>query len=99
MMPDLTTPTTELTADESQIIRMAWEDRTSFDEILQLTGYREAEVIALMRRALTRRSFKMWRARVHGRRTKHAALHAQQQEAAHGPKHRVQAHAKALEID
>jgi uncharacterized protein (TIGR03643 family) len=53
---------------------MAWEDRTSFDAIEQQFGLNEAAVIALMRRELKRSSFKMWRERVTGRATKHAAL-------------------------
>lgn len=61
-------------ADISRVIEMAWEDRTSFDAIEQQFGLNEAAVIALMRRELQRSSFKMWRERVTGRATKHAAL-------------------------
>ena len=61
-------------ADISRVIEMAWEDRTSFDAIEQQFGLNEAAVIALMRRQLQRSSFKMWRERVTGRATKHAAL-------------------------
>jgi uncharacterized protein (TIGR03643 family) len=61
-------------ADISRVIEMAWEDRTSFDAIEQQFGLNEAGVITLMRRELTRSSFKMWRERVSGRATKHAAL-------------------------
>ena len=61
-------------ADISRVIEMAWEDRTSFDAIEQQFGLNEAAVIALMRRELKRSSFKMWRERVTGRATKHAAL-------------------------
>lgn len=32
-----------------KIIRMAWEDRTTFDEIKKQTGYAEADVIRVMR--------------------------------------------------
>jgi uncharacterized protein (TIGR03643 family) len=56
---------------ESAVIRMAWEDRTSFDEIKARTGLSEAEVIALMRRCLKASSFRMWRKRVSGRASKH----------------------------
>ena len=54
-------------ADISRVIEMAWEDRTSFDAIEQQFGLNEAAVIALMRRELKRRSFKMWlgRSRAH----------------------------------
>lgn len=53
------------------VIRMAWEDRTSFEQIEKSTGLREKDVIALMRRELKPRSFKLWRKRVSGRVTKH----------------------------
>ena len=53
------------------IIRMAWEDRTSFEEILSRTGLSEAEVIRIMRRELKPCSFRLWRKRVSGRVTKH----------------------------
>jgi uncharacterized protein (TIGR03643 family) len=66
--------TLELTPDESRIIEMAWEDRTTFDAIEATFGLNESQVIALMRRSMKRSSFKMWRERVTGRVTKHAAL-------------------------
>tara|TARA_B100001093_G_scaffold456865_1_gene468145 strand:+ start:51 stop:278 length:228 start_codon:yes stop_codon:yes gene_type:complete len=53
------------------IIRMAWEDRTSFEEILSRTGLSEAEVIRIMRKELKPSSFRLWRKRVSGRVTKH----------------------------
>jgi uncharacterized protein (TIGR03643 family) len=58
----------------SRIIEMAWEDRTAFDAIEAQFGLNESAVIALMRREMKRSSFKMWRERVTGRATKHAAL-------------------------
>ena len=61
-------------ADISRIIEMAWEDRTPFESIAMQFGLNEAAVIVLMRRQLKRSSFKMWRERVTGRATKHAAL-------------------------
>jgi uncharacterized protein (TIGR03643 family) len=61
-----------LTAEQSSnLIRMAWEDRTTFDEIRALTGFCEHDVIALMRRELKASSFRLWRKRVTGRVTKH----------------------------
>lgn len=54
-----------------RIIEMAWEDRTPFDAIAQQFGISEQEVIALMRREMKESSFKMWRKRVQGRKTKH----------------------------
>lgn len=50
---------------------MAWEDRTSFDEIERRTGLAEADVIRLMRAHLKPGSFRRWRQRVSGRITKH----------------------------
>jgi uncharacterized protein (TIGR03643 family) len=62
------------TDDINRIIQMAWEDRTSFDTIHTQFGVNEAEVIKLMRKHMKRSSFMLWRARVTGRKTKHAAL-------------------------
>ena len=59
---------------ESKVIRMAWEDRTTFDEMHKTTGLTEAEVIKLMRRCLKASSFRMWRKRVSGRVTKHGKM-------------------------
>lgn len=56
-----------------RIIEMAWEDRTPFDAIEAQFGISEKEVIKLMRREMKENSFKMWRKRVQGRSTKHAA--------------------------
>ena len=53
------------------IIRMAWADEISFDKIKQDKGLSEAEVINIMRSNLKAGSFKLWRKRVSGRRTKH----------------------------
>ena len=61
------------TRDVDRVIEMAWEDRTPFGAIEAQFGLAEAEVIALMRRELKPSSFRMWRARVRGRRTKHVA--------------------------
>lgn len=61
-------------AETDRIIEMAWEDRTPFDAIALQFGLSEQQVIELMRREMKRASFKMWRARVQGRRTKHNVL-------------------------
>lgn len=58
-------------SERDKIIRMAWEDRTSFDEIEKKTGFTEAQVIKLMRKEMKPSSFRMWRKRVSGRVTKH----------------------------
>ena len=62
----------ELRPDEvSRVIEMAWEDRTPFEAITSTFGLTESQVIALMRHEMTLSSFKMWRKRVSGRKTKH----------------------------
>ena len=48
-----------------RIIEMAWEDRTPFSAIEYQFGLKEKEVVQLMRRQLKRRSFELWRKRVH----------------------------------
>jgi uncharacterized protein (TIGR03643 family) len=57
-----------------RIIQMAWEDRTTFDAIYRQFALNESAVIKLMRASMKPSSFKMWRARVCGRKTKHQAL-------------------------
>ena len=61
-------------ADVSRIIEMAWEDRTPFEAIKAQFGLDESAVIDLMRAQLKSSSFRMWRKRMKGRVTKHAAL-------------------------
>lgn len=58
----------------NDIIRMAWADEISFEEIKRKRGIGEAEVIRLMRRNLKPSSFKLWRKRVSGRGAKHEKL-------------------------
>lgn len=58
--------------DIDRIIEMAWEDRTTFEAIALQFGLIEKQVIALMRREMKASSFRMWRKRVSGRKTKHA---------------------------
>ena len=57
--------------DIARIIEMAWEDRTPFDIIHKEFNLTHDELIRLMRNNLKRSSFKLWRKRVNGRRTKH----------------------------
>lgn len=59
--------------DIDRIVEMAWEDRTPFDAITAQFGLSEKEVIELMRREMKPSSWRMWRARVQGRSTKHVA--------------------------
>ena len=58
-------------AEISRIIEMAWEDRTPFEAIQAQYGLTESAVIALMRKEMKASSFRMWRKRVSGRKTKH----------------------------
>jgi uncharacterized protein (TIGR03643 family) len=60
--------------DISRIIEMAWEDRTPFEAIELQFGLKENEVREIMRRVMKPSSFKMWRKRVSGRKTKHLLL-------------------------
>ena len=50
---------------------MAWEDRTPFEAIEFQFGLKENDVRKLMRKEMKESSFKMWRERVKGRKTKH----------------------------
>ncbi len=61
-------------ADLSRIIEMAWEDRTPFEAIQREFGLNEPSVIRLMRQNMKPGSFKLWRERVTGRKTKHLQL-------------------------
>lgn len=58
--------------DYNRIIEMAWQDRTHFDVIERQYGLSENEIKKLMRKLLKPQSFKRWRKRVQGRKTKHA---------------------------
>ena len=58
-------------SEVDRIVRMAWKDQTSFDEIQSKTNLTEADVIKLMRRELKASSFRRWRTRVSGRPAKH----------------------------
>ncbi len=60
--------------DINRIVEMAWEDRTPFDAIKEQFGLSEKEVIQLMKREMKLSSWKMWRTRVQGRKTKHRKL-------------------------
>ncbi len=60
--------------DIDRIIEMAWEDRTPFEAITFQFQLKEQDIIELMRREMKPSSFKMWRKRVQGRKTKHEKL-------------------------
>tara|TARA_B110000196_G_scaffold298633_1_gene290629 strand:- start:261 stop:506 length:246 start_codon:yes stop_codon:yes gene_type:complete len=55
----------------NQIIQLAWQDKTSFDEIKRIFNISENGVIKIMRTNLKANSFKLWRKRVSVRRSKH----------------------------
>ena len=73
-MTERATPQLFSDADLSRIVEMAWEDRTPFEAIEAQFGVNESAVIALMRTHMKASSFRMWRSRMNGRTTKHAAL-------------------------
>ena len=56
----------------NRILEMAWEDRTPFEAIAFQFQLQEKEVIIFMREEMKLSSFKMWRKRMAGRKTKHA---------------------------
>ena len=66
---DMLTP-----SEKSRVIEMAWEDRTPFEAIETLYGLTEPQVIGLMRQTLKHKTFKNWRARVSGRKSKHLKI-------------------------
>ena len=57
--------------DIDRLIEMCWEDRTPFEAIQYQFGLKEDEAIKIMRNNLKPKSFKVWRKRVSGRKTKH----------------------------
>ena len=62
----------------NRIIEMAWEDRTPFDVIYKEFDITQSELERLMRNNLKPSSFKLWRKRVSGRKTKHIAKRSNQ---------------------
>ena len=61
-----------------RVIETAWEDRTPFEAISYQFGLEEEEVIQLMRNNLKEKSWKRWRKRVQGRKTKHLKLRSKE---------------------
>ena len=57
-----------------RVIQMAWEDRTPFEAIKFQFNLSEKEVIRLMKKEMTEKNWRKWRARVQGRKTKHLKL-------------------------
>ena len=59
----------------NRIIEMAWEDRTPFEAIEKEFSISHGDLISIMRNNLKPSSFKLWRKRVSGRKTKHRKNH------------------------
>ena len=68
------TPSTSSVADIHEAIALAWADDVSFEEIEKRLGLTESDVIRIMRGNLKAGSFRVWRARVSGRKAKHTKL-------------------------
>ena len=49
--------------ERDRIVRMAWEDRTTFDAIEEQFGMTPNEVVRFMRTQLDEKSYKRWRRR------------------------------------
>jgi len=60
--------------ETDRVIAMAWEDRTPFEAIKLQFNISEDQVVELMRKHLKHDSWKRWRARVNGRKTKFLKL-------------------------
>jgi len=58
--------------DLDRIIEMAWEDRTPFEAIEKQFGIGEPLVVEIMRKYMVESSFRLWRKRMKGRKTKHS---------------------------
>ena len=56
---------------EEWVIWAAWADRITFEEIREVSGLSEAQVIKLMRKTLKPNSFKRWRERATSTSIKH----------------------------
>ena len=60
--------------DIDRIIEMAWEDRTPFEALEKQFKIKENDVRKIMRSNLKESSFRLWRKRVKGRKTKHQKI-------------------------
>ena len=56
----------------SEIVADAWDDGTSFEDIILKWGLREKDIKVLMKRSLKRTSYIVWRKRVNKRLSKHS---------------------------
>jgi len=71
IVPNIQSPHQFDKSDLSRIIEMAWDDKTPFEAIKLNFQCSEREVINLMKKALKRGSYRKWRQRVNGRKSKH----------------------------
>ena len=71
IVPSIQSPHQFDKSDLSRIIEMAWDDKTPFEAIKLNFQCSEREVINLMKKALKRGSYRKWRQRVNGRKSKH----------------------------
>ena len=62
------------------VIWAAWADRATFEEIQEVTGFSEKDVMLLMRRTLKPSSFRRWRKRAHTQSIKHRKRFQQRRE-------------------
>lgn len=49
--------------DQDRLVRMGWEDRTTFDAIEKQFGFSQNEFIRFMRTQLDRKTYERWRKR------------------------------------
>jgi len=63
-----------ISTDNYLIIDLALQDDISFEDIRRQTGLSQNDVVRLMRTSLRPASFRAWRKRVQGRKSKHRKL-------------------------
>jgi len=80
--------------DIDRIIEMAWEDRTPFEAIEKQFGLPEAFVTEIMRKYMVESSFRMWRKRMKGRKTKHLKKRPEKMNGFHCDRQRSISHNK-----
>jgi len=52
-------------ADRDRLVRLGWEDRSTFDVIEKQFGIGPNEFVGFMRTQLEAKAFRLWRTRVH----------------------------------
>ena len=56
------------------IIQMAWDDQTDFSHITKIYEINEGDVKKIMKNNMKRKSYKIWRNRIHQRSTQRTQL-------------------------